>query len=97
MIRVEGDLSEYLVITKILFCALLGLAALLRGDIENKSLRENWRVKMIAVAGYHTVVCDAFIFSQKLLDHLKSIVIVVDLLVYIHGKHLRSCLDGQLT
>ena len=28
---------------------------------ENKYIRENWRVKMFAVAGYHTAVCDAFI------------------------------------
>ena len=34
----------------------------LRVDTEkNKSIRENWRVKMFAVAGYHAVVCDAFI------------------------------------
>ena len=32
--------------------------------IENKSIRENWRVKMFAVAGYHAVVCDAFIFTM---------------------------------
>ena len=24
-------------------------------------------------------------------------VVVVDLLFYVHGKHLRSCRDGQLT
>ena len=29
---------------------------------KNKSLREDRRVKMFAVAGYHAVVCDAFIF-----------------------------------
>ena len=28
---------------------------------ENKAVRENWRVKMFAVEGYHTVICDAFI------------------------------------
>ena len=28
---------------------------------ENKSIRENWRVKMFKVAAYHAVVCDAFI------------------------------------
>ena len=33
----------------------------LRSDRENKSLRENRRVKMIVVAGYHAVVCDDFI------------------------------------
>ena len=26
-----------------------------------------------------------------------SVVVVVTLLFYIHGKHLRSCQDGQLT
>ena len=26
-----------------------------------------------------------------------SIVVVVALLFYVHGKHLRSCWDGQLT
>ena len=31
------------------------------GDRENKSVRENRRVKMFAVAGYHAVVCDVFI------------------------------------
>ena len=27
----------------------------------------------------------------------RSMVVVVALLFYVHGKHLRSCLDGQLT
>ena len=26
-----------------------------------------------------------------------SVVVVVALLFYVHGKHLRSCRDGQLT
>ena len=26
-----------------------------------------------------------------------GVVVVVALLFYVHGKHLRSCLDGQLT
>ena len=25
------------------------------------------------------------------------VVVVVDLLFYVHGKHIRSCRDGQLT
>ena len=31
--------------------------------------------------------------------HGKNVVVdvVVDLLFYVHGKHLRSCRDGQLT
>ena len=33
---------------------------------ETKSIRENWRVKMFAVAGYHAVACDAFIFQSDL-------------------------------
>ena len=28
---------------------------------------------------------------------LSRVVVVVDLLFYVHGKHLRSCRDGQLT
>ena len=31
---------------------------------KNNSIRENWRVKMFAVAGYHAVVCDAFILKN---------------------------------
>ena len=41
-----------------LVCAPLGLAALLRSDRENKSLKGNKRVKMSAVAEYHAVVCN---------------------------------------
>ena len=38
-----------------------GLAALLRVDTEKINLLE----KMFAVAGYHAVVCDAFIFGNN--------------------------------
>ena len=34
-------------------------------------------------------ICDFFLF------HIESVVVV--LLFYVHGKHLRSCRDGQLT
>ena len=44
-----------LVMTKILFYAPKDLAAQLRGDGEIR------RVKRFAVAGYHAVVCNAFI------------------------------------
>ena len=30
-------------------------------------------------------------------SNFKSFVVVVALLFYVHGKHLRSCQDGQLT
>ena len=30
-------------------------------------------------------------------DNVASRVVVVALLFYVHGKHLRSCRDGQLT
>ena len=40
------------------------MPALLRHDRENKSQRENLQVKMLAVAGYHTVTCDAFIVLE---------------------------------
>ena len=52
--------------TKILSYSPWGLAALLRGDREDKSLRENRRVKMFAAAGYHAVVCDNFIWEYKM-------------------------------
>ena len=29
--------------------------------------------------------------------YLEPVVVVVALLFYVHGKHLRSCRDGQLT
>ena len=36
--------------------------------------------------------------SSHILNLKESIfVVVVDLLFYVHGKHLRSCRDGQLT
>ena len=37
------------------------------------------------------------IFSKKNIKGFCCIVVVVALLFYVHGKHLRSCRDGQLT
>ena len=40
------------------------------------------------------------ITNLKFADDINALaeeVVVVDLLFYIHGKHLRSCRDGQLT
>ena len=48
------------VMTK-MFYAPCGLAALLRGNREYKSFRENRRVKMFGVAGNHAAIYDAFI------------------------------------
>ena len=31
------------------------------------------------------------------LKHVPDVVVVVALLFYVHGKHLRSCRDDQLT
>ena len=41
---------------------------------------------------------NSFITSgpESILSH-SGIVVVVALLFYVHGKHLRSCRDGQLT
>ena len=36
-------------------------------------------------------------FSITEVISLAGTFIVVDLLFYVHGKHLRSCRDGQLT
>ena len=35
--------------------------------------------------------------SPSSLRLLKKVVVAVALLFYVHGKHLRSCWDGQLT
>ena len=44
------------------------------------------------------VVNVCYIFKCIYLKYAKKIlVVVVVLLFYIHGKHLRSCRDGQLT
>ena len=42
-------------------------------------------------------ICLHFV-SMKMADilHVKNVVVVA-LLFYVHGKHLRSCRDGQLT
>ena len=32
-----------------------------------------------------------------MITHQTIVVVVVALLFYVHGKHLRSCWDGQLT
>ena len=34
---------------------------------------------------------------SRCIGSLSSLVVVVALLFYVHGKHLRSCRDGQLT
>ena len=35
--------------------------------------------------------------KQQFIYTMKRVVVVVALLFYVHGKHLRSCQDGQLT
>ena len=37
------------------------------------------------------------IFDKKCREKERFVVVVVALLFYVHGKHLRSCRDGQLT
>ena len=36
-------------------------------------------------------------FESSRLQRSRYVVVVVVLLFYVHGKHLRSCRDGQLT
>ena len=33
----------------------------------------------------------------RILQYKRFVIVVVSLLFYVHGKHLRSCRDGQLT
>ena len=42
------------------------------------------------------MTCDFTSFSTVFQSYQDDVV-VVDLLFYVHGKHLRSCRDGQLT
>ena len=35
--------------------------------------------------------------KSVVITNLKAVVVVVVLLFYVHGKHLRSCREGQLT
>ena len=37
------------------------------------------------------------VFNMCFDKTMAVVVVVVDLLFYVHGKHLRSCRDGQLT
>ena len=39
----------------------------------------------------------ADVFVNNILTSLPTPFVVVALLFYVHGKHLRSCRDGQLT
>ena len=36
-------------------------------------------------------------YVLQILIHFRRVVVVVALLFYVHGKHLRSCRDGELT
>ena len=51
---------------------------------EMKTKSPAWSLK-----GYH--------MYEHYLHIMKFFVVVVALLFYVHGKHLRSCRDGQLT
>ena len=55
-----------LVMTKILFYAPRGLAALLKDDRENKSLKENQRVKMFFSGGVSRSCLRCFYFLPEL-------------------------------
>ena len=46
----------------------------------------------------HCLLCSIY-YYRRLSNYMygDGIVVVVALLFYVHGKHLRSCRDGQLT
>ena len=60
----------------------------LKGQKENGSVASP--LKQLTFTMQHNPICSK---QHKGLD----IVVVVALLFYVHGKHLRSCRDGQLT
>ena len=46
---------------------------------------------------YDNRLCHEATTIQTITKPIPTVVVVVVLLFYIHGKHLRSCRDGQLT
>ena len=63
------------------------------GSICLHSEYPNWTVH---VPGF-SVDQFADVFVNNILTSLPTPFVVVALLFYVHGKHLRSCRDGQLT
>ena len=60
--------------------------------LRMENFQESWLMSQQAgVSG----LCEKFHLYR--LEKLVAISIVVVLLFYVHGKHLRSCRDGQLT
>ena len=57
-----------------------------------------WRLPLLANLA-ETLVANYTVSALKdvILKMATNDVVVVVLLFYVHGKHLRSCLDGQLT
>ena len=61
---------------------------------ERSVLRECYLFKTNLPA----ILCDMFRTMYKIKKwKVGRMVVVVALLFYVHGKHLRSCRDGQLT
>ena len=50
---------------------------------------------MYFYVSYHICACQLSYLDRNLT--ISVVVVVVALLFYVHGKHLRSCRDGQLT
>ena len=50
--------------------------------------------------GQHLPYQSDAVFHRKVekfsIQLFRSLIVIVDLLFYVHGKHLRSCRDGQL-
>ena len=43
------------------------------------------------------IIATAILYVEAAICYYVLVVVVVVLLFYVHGKHLRSCRDGQLT
>ena len=48
---------------------------------------------LLCITPVHGLIVDSLSYTIRLV----VVVVVVALLFYVHGKHLRSCRDGQLT
>ena len=60
--------------------------------IDFSSSQSNFSIQNIVLK----CLCKRFFLKHTIIKK-EAVVIVVALLFYVHGKHLRSCRDGQLT
>ena len=64
--------------------------------VEIKVGPNSFPIKFKSGTGFQVNILLRKVFSKSNLNHPFDVGLL-DLLFYVHGKHLRSCRDGQLT